>query len=127
MQPLVVVAPAVIGRLLATLGRCYAPLPFQFVFLDVGAGPALLPHLAAVCPAAAYLAAVTTVPVIHCRDAFAVCLVLRSGIKIVYSGDTRPCARCVRLNVECFIVDSMHSQSPKKAGTLSTPRVVPLP
>ncbi len=94
-QPLVIVAPSTIGHLLTTLGRCYAPLPFHFLFVDVAAGPALPRLLAGVCPAATCLSSITAVPVIHCRDAFALCLVLRSGVRVVYSGDTRPCPRLV--------------------------------
>ncbi|EQC33229.1 hypothetical protein, variant [Saprolegnia diclina VS20] len=36
-----------------------------------------------------------SVPVQHCYDAYGLILVLADGTKLVYSGDTRPCARLV--------------------------------
>ncbi|CAK4722774.1 hypothetical protein LEN26_008584 [Aphanomyces euteiches] len=37
-----------------------------------------------------------SVPVHHCHDAFGLVVISGSGIKVVYSGDTRPCDRLIR-------------------------------
>ncbi len=56
------------------------------------------------------------VPVQHCRDAFGVVLHLRCGIKLVYSGDTRPCDALVLagfgaallIHEVCHLVIALH-------------------
>jgi ribonuclease BN (tRNA processing enzyme) len=62
-----------------------------------------------------------SVPVIHCRDSFGLVLQLRSGEKIVYSGDTRPCKSLAQagkgatlLVHEATFDDSMQEAAKKK-------------
>ena len=117
----------VIGRWLTALASGYSNTPFAFTSVDIGSGggeslgavfSAMCGHRiyntnsgssgtssdAAVSAAStntvdlqAVLASVLSVPVHHCRDAFAVVLSLRGRvpIRIVYSGDTRPCGALV--------------------------------
>jgi len=44
------------------------------------------------------------IPVIHCFNSYGLCMVLKSGRKLVYSGDTRPCDLLVEHGLEADIL-----------------------
>lgn len=55
--------------------------------------------------AAALVAGMNCVPVVHCSEAYGLVLQpLRDGAKLVYSGDTRPCERLVRAGAGAAIL-----------------------
>ncbi|RHY13888.1 hypothetical protein DYB36_005129, partial [Aphanomyces astaci] len=62
-----------------------------------------------------------SVPVHHCHDSFGLVLITHTGMKVVYSGDTRPCDRLVHegfrphvLIHEATFEDSMYEDAVKK-------------
>ncbi|RHY33852.1 hypothetical protein DYB32_001367 [Aphanomyces invadans] len=62
-----------------------------------------------------------SVPVHHCHDSYGLVLVTRAGMKLVYSGDTRPCDRLIHegfrphvLIHEATFEDSMHDDAIRK-------------
>eukprot|EP01125_Pyxidicula_operculata_P016438 TRINITY_DN5659_c0_g1_i1.p1 TRINITY_DN5659_c0_g1~~TRINITY_DN5659_c0_g1_i1.p1 ORF type:complete len:871 (-),score=205.67 TRINITY_DN5659_c0_g1_i1:247-2859(-) len=50
------------------------------------------------------LTRVDSVPVVHCPDAFGMLIAHQEGWKILYSGDTRPCAELVVIGENCDLV-----------------------
>lgn len=64
---------------------------------------------------------ITSVPVWHCYDSYGLVLQLRNGLKIVYSGDTRPCRQLVTAGMHASLLiheatfdDSMADDAVKK-------------
>jgi ribonuclease Z len=96
--PLCIVGPQPLRRVLEAHNTLVEPLSFVFVDLADTTAPKLLPG-SGVMPHPAYtaalsklgLASLTAVPVVHCAHAYAAVLQLTNGLKLVYSGDTRPC------------------------------------
>jgi ribonuclease Z len=90
--PLCVVGPMPLRRVLESHAVGVEPLNYTFVDLADTAK-----HTAAVHPAYAAamqqlgLTQLVAVPVIHCPHAYAAVLHTTGGLKVVYSGDTRPC------------------------------------
>jgi ribonuclease Z len=97
--PLLVIGPRPLRPVLAAQAAL-EPLPFTFVDCasteagapDAGCGGAAV----SAALAAAELASLTSVRVVHCAHAFGVVLVGRAGWKLAFSGDTRPCDALVR-------------------------------
>ncbi|XP_066582125.1 ribonuclease Z, mitochondrial isoform X2 [Prorops nasuta] len=68
------------------------------------------------------ITSIDTTPVYHCQFAYGVSLELISGLKIVYSGDTRPSTNLVKLGQNCDILiheatmeDELHEEAKKKS------------
>ena len=98
--PLCVIGPQPLRRVLEAHNTWVEPLSFVFVDLaDTTAaklqGGAATSGTAHPAYAAALLklglSSLTAVPVVHCAHAYAAVLQLTNGLKVVYSGDTRPC------------------------------------
>ena len=67
------------------------------------------------------ISALINVPVYHCRESYGLILHLKSGEKIVYSGDTRPCKNLVNAGLNATLLiheatfdDSMVDDAKKK-------------
>eukprot|EP00741_Cyanophora_paradoxa_P019588 tig00021133_g18909.t1 len=90
-----VVGPFQVGSWLRDYNRLY-PLDYEFVdckeIKETGSGGGGLVTKA---KEALGLSSLSNVPVIHCTEAYAAILESKTGWKLVYSGDTRPCPALV--------------------------------
>eukprot|EP00038_Savillea_parva_P012263 m.203390 g.203390 ORF g.203390 m.203390 type:complete len:924 (-) comp22112_c0_seq1:104-2875(-) len=116
--PLMVIGPASVGAWIQETSAVLA-LSNRFVFFELATfvqQPDYMRLLHSV-----ELAAFTSVPVDHCHDACGIVISAQSGWRLVYSGDTRPCARLVREGMhatllihEATFAPNMHHQAVAK-------------
>jgi hypothetical protein len=78
-------------------------------------------------PSACDMVGMSVVPVIHCRDACGIVIALRCGVRVVYSGDTRPCDALVSAGFGASVlVHEVWSRPVVRCALSSVPRM-PLP
>jgi hypothetical protein len=103
---LFVVAPQTAWRYLE-YAAAVAGLDSFVVFVDAAAtmqGACMTPALAQLYSSCTLIESLLSVPVYHCKDAFAVVLVLTTGDKIVYSGDCRPSKALTAAGLGCDLL-----------------------
>lgn len=86
-QPLVVLAPGALQSWLQAYSKLVEPIDYHFFNIERFSFDSLLPTWNQL-----GISSLVNVPVEHCRNAFGLVLGHSSGWRLVYSGDTRPCA-----------------------------------
>ncbi len=86
-----IIASTVIGDWLRHCADAYTDGPFRYSFIDIRHTHAVNAWVMTSPVLRGALQRMLCVPVHHCKDAYGAVLVLAQGLKVVYSGDTRPC------------------------------------
>lgn len=91
----IVIGPPSYGHWLREYNQLCERVPYRFVHADslCGEESGLLSSAASHLREKLPDFSIQTVPVVHCRKAYGVIVEHKTGWKIVYSGDTRPCPR----------------------------------
>ena len=116
-KPLLVIGPTTVKNFLIRASPKLRQLYMYFSFDEFNSAY----HIHEILNREMGISALINVPVYHCRESYGLILHLKSGEKIVYSGDTRPCKNLVNAGLNATLLiheatfdDSMLDDAKKK-------------
>ena len=116
-KPLLVIGPATVKNFLTRASPKLCQLYMYFSFDEFNSAY----NVHEILNREMGISALINVPVYHCRESYGLILHLKSGEKIVYSGDTRPCKNLVNAGLNATLLiheatfdDSMIEDAKKK-------------